>query len=96
MSKQHDRVTGKLAEQGMAWAVRSDKYCGANDSLEDQIQGRKTYHIHPDAARPYQGEVMQFSSLARLESYLKAREAANAAESDEAGWDIMQDWHAGH
>lgn len=74
MSKQHDRITRKLAELGMAWAVRSDKFCDPNDPLEDQMAGRKTYHIHPDAARPHQNDIRRFDSLKEVEEWLEEGE----------------------
>jgi hypothetical protein len=70
MSQQHDRITRRLDELGMTWATRSDRYCDANDPLEDQIAGRKTYHIHPDRANPRYESILRFTSLREIEAWL--------------------------
>lgn len=85
MSKQHDRITQRLRKLEMAWAVRSDRFCDANDPLDDQIEGRKTYHIHPNASYPHQLHIVRFDSMREIEEWLKeevvAREEWEAQES---------------
>lgn len=67
---QKDRITKKLLERGASWAIRSDKFCDPNDSLEAQAAGKKTYHIHPDASYPHWDSVQRFDSLAAIEDWL--------------------------
>ena len=95
MSRQKDRITRKFRKMGMAWAGSSDKYCGANDSFDDQIEGRKTYHVHPDASYPHQNSVMQFDSLKEIEEYLSDRKralAASEAGDNDTAFRIMSEW----
>lgn len=66
MSKQHDRITKKLQEQGRAWAVRSDKYIDPND----EFGAKPTYHIHPNATYPHQSDICRFDSLNEIEEWL--------------------------
>ena len=89
------RITRRLAELGMAWATREDKYISPNDPLEDQIRGRATYHIHPDASYPHESHIKRFASLREIEEYLDACERAEqaAANGDEAkAFEIMSEW----
>ena len=79
MSKQHDRITKRLSTIGAAWAVRSDKFCDAKDSLEAQQAGRKMYRIHPDAEYPDWVNVERFESLTALEDWLDEVESELAA-----------------
>lgn len=83
MSKQHDRITQQLHDIGAAWAVRSDKFCDANDSLEAQQAGRKTYHVHPDREYPHQSDVIRFGSLRTIENWINDLVEYNA-KSDQA------------
>lgn len=70
MSKQHQRISKKLQQKGAAWAVRSDKHVSPNDPMQDQIDGRKTWHVHPDASHPHQGCILRFDTLAEIEKWL--------------------------
>ena len=79
MSKRHDRITERLSAIGAAWAVRSDKFCDANDSLEAQQAGRKTYHIHTEAEYPHWNYVERFESLTEIEDWLDEVESELAA-----------------
>ena len=92
MANKKDRVTKGLLEIGACWAVRSDRYCGANDPLEAQIAGERTYHIHPDASYPHQDDILMFRNLDEILGYIKAAKASNAAEDDSAAEEIMQDF----
>lgn len=76
MSICHERITRSLKRIGACWAVRSDKFCGADDSLEDRMDGRKTYHIHPDASYPHVNSVEQFDSLREIEEWIAEMKAA--------------------
>lgn len=80
MSKQHDRITKKLDANGSAWAVRADKYCSADDPLEHQMEGRKTYHIHPDRTHPYSDCILRFRSLSEVELWLSGKHPAFDAD----------------
>jgi len=65
------QITEKLIEKGMAWAVRSDKYTDPNDPLEDQVNRRKTWHIHPNASYPHQNDIVRFDTLAEIEEWIE-------------------------
>jgi len=65
----------------MAWATTDKKHCSPNDPLGDQMEGRKTYHVHPDVSRPHQNQIRRFGSLRELGQYLSDVEAAQEAES---------------
>jgi len=82
----HQQITQGLREIGAAWAVRDDKYCSPNDPFEAQQRGEKTYHIHPDAAHPYQNDIRRFYSLAEIAAYIQACE--EAGEAIKAGNDV--------
>lgn len=73
MSKQKNRITRKITKLGAAWATTSRKHCSPNDPLEDQAEGRKTYHIHPDATHPHQSHIQRFGSLRELEEWLDGK-----------------------
>ena len=92
--KKKDRITKGLREIGAAWAVRNDRYCSPNDPLEDQIEGKRTYHVHPDASYPHQDHIVRFRNLDEIAAYIKAREAASAAEDEAEGDRIMEDFWA--
>lgn len=93
-------ATRKQIEQGLedigaCWAVRSDKFCDANDPYEDQIEGRKTYHVHPDRTEPRQNAIKRFDNLDELWSWIDARKRAAASDDPfatvvwtEQGYDI--------
>jgi len=66
MSKQHDRITKKLQEQGRAWAVRTDKFIDPNDDFG----AKPTYHVHPNASYPHQTDICRFDSLNEIEEWL--------------------------
>jgi len=66
MSKQHDRITKELQEQGRAWAVRSDKHI----SPDDEWDAKPTYHVHPNASYPHQSDICRFDSLNEIEEWL--------------------------
>jgi len=70
MSKRQDRITKRLREAGMAWATSATKCTLPDDPMEDQIAGRKTYHVHPDASHPHSRDVRRFDTLDDLEDYL--------------------------
>lgn len=92
MSKLHNRVTKSLLEVGACWAVRSDKYCDANDPYEDQLAGVKTYHVHPDQSYPHQDHIIRFRSLKEILAWTKAVKACNENESEAP--EIMEDFWA--
>ena len=72
MTKQ--QITKKFAALGMAWAVRSDKFQDVNDD-------KAYYHVHPDASYPHQNSIKRFDNLDEVAEYVKAREAAAAANT---------------
>lgn len=95
MSKQHDRITKKLGQMGMAWAASIDKYCDPNDPFEDQISGNKTYHIHPDVSYPHTKHAKRFHSLQEIEEYLAAVEKAQRLEAEgreSEAYELMSEW----
>lgn len=67
-----------LKDIGACWAVRSDKFCDANDPYGDQIDGRKTYHIHPDRSEPRQNSVKRFDSLDEIWFWIQACKRSDA------------------
>ena len=81
MSKQHDRITEKFSKFGIAWAVRSDKFCSPDDPLEAQANGTKTYHVHPDASHPHVNDILRFSSLVAIEEWLNEIEILAIAQA---------------
>ncbi len=74
MSKQKTKITARLQNIGAAWAIRTDKFCDANDPLENCAAGRKTYHIHPDQSYPHWNSVQRFDTLAEIEDWLATAE----------------------
>ena len=76
--KKKDRITKGLREVGAAWAVSNDRYCSPNDPLEDQVEGKCTYHVHPDASYPHQENIVRFRNLDEIAAYIAARKKANA------------------
>jgi hypothetical protein len=92
MSKKKDRITKGLKEIGAAWAVRNDRYCSPNDPLEDQVARKRTYHVHPDASYPHQNHIIRFRNLDEIAAYIKVRKAAEAAEDEVEGYEIMEDF----
>lgn len=75
MSIRHERITRNLRRIGACWAVRSDKFCGADDSLEDRLSGHKSYHVHPDAGYPHVGYICQFDSLREIEEWITEQQS---------------------
>ena len=71
MTAQKDRIAKALSEIGAAWAVMMDKCVLPDDPLEDQINQRATYHIHPDASEPRVNYIQTFDSLKELESWIR-------------------------
>ena len=76
-------TTRKQVEQGLedigaCWAVRSDKYVGADDGYD----ARPTYHVHPDAGYPHVNAIKRFESLDELANWIGACKRA-AASPDE-------------
>lgn len=71
MTAQKDRITRSLSKIGACWAVTMDKCILSDDPLEDQIAGRKTYHIHPDQSEPRQEYIQRFDSLKELEKWIR-------------------------
>jgi len=59
-----------LKARGAAWAVQAAKYCSPDDPLENQIKGRRTWHIHPDANYPHQNSIKRFDTLDQIEQWL--------------------------
>ena len=79
-------LTERMLRLGMAWALRRDKYVSPDDPLEDQMRGRKTYHVHPDRSYPHQNHVKRFNSMADLEQYVELREQyAEAVQREDQG-----------
>jgi len=76
MTAQKDRLTRLLGEIGACWAVTTDKTVLPNDPLEDQIAGRKTYHIHPDKSEPRTGYIQRFTNLKELEAWIRKQRPA--------------------
>ena len=70
MSKQTDRITSKLSALGMAWATSPSKHIHPDDPMQDQIDQRKTWHVHPDASNPQASDVKRFDTLDELEEWL--------------------------
>jgi len=91
-SKKKDRITKGLRKIGAAWAVRSDRYCSPNDPLEDQIEGKRTYHVHPDASFPHQDNIKRFRNLDEVQAYIKACMAAEAEGDEVKAQQIMEDF----
>jgi len=98
VTRQHDRITRGLVAIGACWAIRSDKFCGANDPFDDQVAGRKTYHVHADAAEPRQDEIQRFGSLRQLERWIAAQKAVLALieqgkdeEAEELGFRLQSE-----
>jgi len=75
MSKQKDRITKRLRQAGMAWATSATKHVHPDDPMENQIAGRKTYHVHPNANHPHSRDVRRFDTLDELEDWLDERDA---------------------
>lgn len=75
------QVTKALQAVGACWAVRTDKFCGADDPLEDQMAGRKTYHVHPDASYPHQDHILRFASLRAIMEWVGEVKAARKAHA---------------
>ena len=73
------QITKRLADAGMAWATRSDKYTDPSDPFGAQQRGEKTYHVHPDRNRPEVTAIKRFRTLAEIDGYLDAVENALAA-----------------
>lgn len=77
------QVEQGLEDIGACWAVRSDKFCGANDPYDNQLEGKKTYHVHPDAGYPHQGDIKLFDSLDEIWSWVRAcKQSAALHEQD--------------
>jgi len=70
------QVSKRLAELGMAWAVRDDKFTDPGDPMDAQVRGEKTYHVHPDRTRPEGTAVKRFHSLQEIADYCNAVEMA--------------------
>jgi len=64
------RITRRMRALGMAWATRSDKFVDPNDPMG---QRRPTYHVHPDASRPWQNAIRRYRTLGELETYIEWR-----------------------
>lgn len=69
MSKRKERITAKLVRLGAAWAVTQDKYVDPNDPIDDPADQAATYHVHPDASNPHQGDIFRFVTLDALEEW---------------------------
>ena len=65
-----EQITRALQEIGACWAVRTDKFCSKDDPHEDQVAGRKTYHVHPDANWPHQDHILRFASLRAIMAWV--------------------------
>ena len=63
-------LTTRLQALGGTFCVQVAKYCDPNDPLENQVNGRKTWHVHPNAAYPHQNSVQRFDTLDQLEDWL--------------------------
>ena len=85
VTAQKDRITRALAEIGAAWAATMDKCILTDDPLEDQIAGRATYHIHPDATHPHVNSIQRFDSLVELEDWIRERRPAKRRERSIGG-----------
>jgi len=70
MTNQKARLTRLLGEVGAVWAVTMDKCILPDDPLEDQMAGRKTYHIHPDQSHPHADSIQRFTNLKTLEAWI--------------------------
>ena len=88
-------INAGLKSIGACWAVSSSKYCGANDGFDAQVEGKKTYHVHPDAACPLQRDITRFDSLKELASWIAACKRAAASDDvyatvvwTESGYDV--------
>jgi len=88
-------LTERMSKLGMAWAGRSDKYVSPDDPMGDQVRGRKTYHVHPDASWPEVTAILRFDTLRELGEYIEAREKADAlnAQGDHGGAMRTMDWY---
>jgi len=79
MSKQTDRITSKLSALGMAWATSPSKHIHPDDPMQDQIDQRKTWHVHPDASNPQASDVKRFDTLDELEEWIDERTISSIA-----------------
>jgi len=71
------QISQRLADLGMAWAIRTDKFVSPSDPFGAQQRGEKTYHIHPDVTRPEVTAIKRFHSLKEIAAYCDAIEMAN-------------------
>jgi len=85
MTKQKDRITSLLEQIGACWAVTMDKCVLSDDSIEDQMNNRTTYHIHPDQSHPHVNSIQRFTSLKKLEAWIKEQRPAGW-RTDKSHW----------
>jgi excisionase family DNA binding protein len=90
MSERVQQITARLQAIGAAWAVRSDKFCDPNDSLEAQAAGLKTYHVHPDAGFPHWNDVVRFRTLDEIEDWIEKAEAFRGIVTVAQAAEILQ------
>jgi len=89
------QVTKRLAELGMAWAIRSDKFTDADDPYGARVRGEKTYHIHPDRSYPSVTAIKRFRTLQEILDFCDATEKASdlaRAKQYEAAENVMSDF----
>ena len=86
MTAQKDRITAALLEIGACWAVTADKCILPEDSLEDQISQRATYHVHPDQSEPRSEYIQRFTSLKELEDWIREQRPARRRTATPASW----------
>jgi len=73
-----DTISTGLSEIGACWAVRKDRYTDPGDPYGAQVRGERTYHIHPDASRPYVSAMLRFRTLDQIAEYIKVRKQVAA------------------
>ena len=91
------QVIKRLAELGMAFATRTDKYTDPSDPFGAQQRGEKTYHIHPDRSYPAETAIKRFRTLQEILDFCEATERARDFASHceyEAAEQVMSDFWA--
>ena len=93
-SKRKERITKKLHKIGADWfRGNDDKFIDPNDPVEEQLQNRESYHIHPDTNNPILENLVRLHTLTEIEEYIKARQkVATTADPVEASRIMTKFW----